>query len=171
MSEVSSKSRATKRSTVSGKIIEVNVIEVLARRNAEPKLQARVVECASDLVEQFCDVGFVCGIDLLPIDHHTSSFGRVQFGHQPINEAIPPIRRAMGQIFNRLRLPNVADQVAEQRHKGKTFTRGEFRRGGYRRRPANCRAHRRAKTIPGKRGSAGFHDAQAIDNCQGSPLV
>ena len=98
---------------VVGKRIEIDVIQLLAGLDAQPQLLVIVVQRVSELVDESSDVLFVGRVDLLPIDHDAGSLRAAQNGKHTLNKPVLSFRWPMRQIFNRFRLPGVADEVRQ----------------------------------------------------------
>ena len=91
------------------KLVEIDVLKLLTRLNGEPKFLVVVVERVAKLVDERSNVFFVNRIDLFPVDHDTSGFRVAQRCDHVCEKALLSIRRPVRQIFDRLRLPRVAD--------------------------------------------------------------
>ena len=98
---------------VVGKRLEIDVIQLLTRLNAQPKLLVIVVQDVSELVDKCSDVFLVRRIDLLPVDHNARCFGVAQNSKHTLDKAVLSVRWPMRQILNRFRLPGVADEVRQ----------------------------------------------------------
>ena len=98
---------------VVGKRLEIDVIQFLTRLNAQPKLLVIVVQGVGELVDKASDVFLVGRIDLLPVDYNARCFRVAQNGKHTLDKELPSLRRPVRQIFNRFRLPGVANEVRQ----------------------------------------------------------
>ena len=79
-----------------------------------------------ELVDKRSDVLFVNRIDLLPVDHNAGSLRIAQDGKHTLDKPILPFSWPVRQVFNRLRLPGVADKIRQQWHQGDPLVRSEL---------------------------------------------
>ncbi len=94
--------------------------------DTEPELSPVGVEALRHFVKQFRDVGFVCRVDLFPIDHHARRFRALQMAQQHCEEMFLPFGRPMCEILDRFGLPGITDLVGQERHQRQPLGGGEL---------------------------------------------
>jgi hypothetical protein len=109
------------------KRLEVDVIQFLVGLNTQPKLLVIVVQRVGKLVDESSDVFFVSGVDLLPVDYNARRFRLAQDGKHTPDEPVLSLCRPVREIFNRFRLPRVANKVRQQREKRDALACSQFR--------------------------------------------
>ena len=85
------------------------------------------MERIGELFEQLGKVFFVGRIELFPINDYTGSLGITQHHQHVGNEFLLPLGRTMCHIFDRFRLPGIADQIGQERHERDPFVLRQFR--------------------------------------------
>ena len=94
--------------------------------DTEPELSPVGMEARRHFVKQFRDVGFVCRVDLFPIDHHARRFRALQVAQQHREEMFLPFGRPMCEILDRFGLPSITDLVGQERHQRQPLGGGEL---------------------------------------------
>ena len=119
-----------------GEPAQVEGVDFLVHRHQKPEFLVDGVEGGGDLFDQRGEIAAVGGVELLPVEQHAAHLGLLNGAQKFDDERAPALCGSVGEPFDGLGLPLVADQIVEDRDERHPLAgghprhlRGEFLKG------------------------------------------